>query len=209
MELREALTQIAEIRQQMARGQVFRGYRSATTACSGIIAVFAGLIQWACVPDPAAEPKRFVLVWLGAAVVSLIVVAAEMIIRTQRSQSTVQRQLSMLAVEQFTPSLIAGGLLSWVFYEHVRESLWMLPGLWMLVFALGVFASARLLPRPVFIIGGYYLLVGILTLVLTAGGLREGGPAWSLSPWLMAVTFGIGQTVTAAILYWKLERSHE
>ena len=39
MELREALTQIAEIRQQMARGEVFRGYRAATTAFSGVVAL--------------------------------------------------------------------------------------------------------------------------------------------------------------------------
>ena len=39
MELRDALTQIAEIRQQMARGEVFRGYRAATTAFSGMAAL--------------------------------------------------------------------------------------------------------------------------------------------------------------------------
>ena len=35
MELREALTQIAEIRRAMAQNDVFRGYRSATVALSG------------------------------------------------------------------------------------------------------------------------------------------------------------------------------
>ena len=46
MELRDALTQIAEIRQQMARGEVFRGYRAAMTAFSGMAAIITGFIQY-------------------------------------------------------------------------------------------------------------------------------------------------------------------
>jgi len=42
-------------------------------------------------------------------------VAIEMAIRTQRSSSQVQKQLTLLAVEQFMPSVIAGALLTWFF----------------------------------------------------------------------------------------------
>ena len=45
MELREALTQITEIRLQMARTEVFRGYRAMPAAFSGVVALAAGLIQ--------------------------------------------------------------------------------------------------------------------------------------------------------------------
>ena len=204
MELREALVQIAEIRQQMARGQIFRGYRAATTACSGVIAMLAGVAQFMWIQRPATEARPFIYLWMSAAAVSLLVVAAEMIFRTRRSNSVSQRQLTLLAVEQFTPSLIAGGLLSYVFGAHLHEQLWMLPGLWMVVFSLGVFASARLLPRPVFVIGGFYLLAGIMTLLAS-----HEHAEWALSPWLMAGTFGVGQLATAGILYWKLERGHE
>ena len=37
MELREALTQITEIRQQLARTEVFRGYRAMPVAFSGVV----------------------------------------------------------------------------------------------------------------------------------------------------------------------------
>ena len=43
MELHEALTQIAEIRQQMAKSDVFRGYRSAPVAFSGLVALAAAV----------------------------------------------------------------------------------------------------------------------------------------------------------------------
>ena len=45
MELREALTQITEIRLQLARTEVFRGYRAMPVAFSGVVALAAGLIQ--------------------------------------------------------------------------------------------------------------------------------------------------------------------
>ena len=75
MELREALTQIAEIRQQMARGQLFRGYRAATTAFSGLAAVITGIVQWSLFPD--ASRRAFVLLWSAAAALCLIAVGIE------------------------------------------------------------------------------------------------------------------------------------
>ena len=200
MELRDALTQIAEIRQQMARGQLFRGYRAATTAFSGLAAVLTGIIQWSLFP--ATSPKHFVLLWAAAAAVCLAAVGVEMVVRTYRSASQVQRQLTLLAVEQFVPSVAAGGLLTGFFCEFMPHEAWMLPGLWMVVFSLGMFASARLLPRAVFAVAGFYLLAGIFTLLVTC----DGASAWRFSPWLMAGTFGIGQLTTALILYHTLER---
>ena len=45
MELREALTQITEIRLQLARTEVFRGYRAMPVAFSGGVALLAAVIQ--------------------------------------------------------------------------------------------------------------------------------------------------------------------
>jgi hypothetical protein len=208
MELREALTQIAEIRQQMARGQIFRGYRSVTTGFSGLVALIAGALQATLLPDPAKysqdDARKFVLLWGAAAVLSLLVAGLEMAIRTRRSNSQVQKQLTLLAVEQFTPSLVAGALLTWVFFDCLPAEIWMLPGLWMIVISLGMFASARLLPRAVFGVGAYYLLAGIFVLLAT----RDPLSPWRLSPWIMGGIFGIGQLAAAFVLYWKLERSH-
>ena len=207
MELREALTQIAEIRQQMARGTIFRGYRAATTAFSGVVAVVTGLLQLVLIGRPVSQGDvhTFVILWVAAAVLSLLVVGTEIAIRSRRWASQVQRQLTLMAVEQFTPSLVAGGLMAWVSYDFLPGEIWMLPGLWMILFSLGLFASARLLPRAVFGVAGCYLLAGIFVLLLS----HSGNSSWRLSPWLMAGTFGVGQFTIAAILYVKLERQHE
>jgi|GEM_PF-38049 len=45
MELRDALTQITEIRLQMARTEVFRGYRAVPAAFSGAVALAAATVQ--------------------------------------------------------------------------------------------------------------------------------------------------------------------
>ena len=52
MELRDALTQISEIREQMARAEVFRGYRSVTVGFSGVVAFVAAALQPIVAPRP-------------------------------------------------------------------------------------------------------------------------------------------------------------
>lgn len=198
MELHEALTQISEIRQQMARAEVFRGYRSLTTAFSALIAVAACAAHAWWLPG---DWQSFVVLWGSVAIISLIVVAAEMIHRCRVSGSDLQRDMTLLAVQQFTPALVAGGLLSLALIRFKGSQLWMLPGLWAIIFSLGIFASRRLLPRGTEFIGGYYLLAGLLCLALTPAG----SPPW---PWTMALTFGVGQLLAAVLLYVRLERGH-
>src|SRR5688500_6123656 len=117
MELHDAQTQIAEIRQQMARAEVFRGYRSLTTAFSGCLAVAASAAHAWWLP---ADWYAFVVLWASVATISLVVVAAEMIYRTRVSESELQRDMTMLAVQQFTPALVAGGLVTFVRSEERR-----------------------------------------------------------------------------------------
>ena len=61
MELRDALTQITEIRLQLARTEVFRGYRAMPVAFSGGVAVLAALIQAA--DDSRTRSRRSARIW--------------------------------------------------------------------------------------------------------------------------------------------------
>ena len=199
MKLDDALSQISEIRQQMAASSVFRGYRPLTTAITAGIAVVAASLQAWFVQDPVAHWRGYLFVWLGAAVVGIVIVGAEMVLRTVRSGSTLQRQTTFHAVDQFVPSLAAGATCTYVIVAHT-SALALLPGLWMVLFSLGVFASRRFLPRGAFTVAGYYLLAGLYCLSLP--------PEKSLSAWTMGVVFGAGQLGAAAVLYWFLERQH-
>ena len=178
MELRDALTQISEIRQQMAQSQVFRGYRSATTAFSAVVALAASALQARWFPQDSWENlDRSLYIWLAAAALSLLVVGAEMAIRYRRSASALQREVTLMAVEQFAPCLVAGALMTYAMATFAGSSLSMLPGLWALLFSLGVFASRRVLPRGAFLVGAYYLLAGVLCIAM------HGRPAASRPRW--------------------------
>src|SRR5262249_20276082 len=83
MELHEALTQISEIRKQMARTEVFRGYRALPVAFSGVLAVAAAVAQALWIPEPAQQISAYLLLWVGTAVVSGLAAGAEMAWRTR------------------------------------------------------------------------------------------------------------------------------
>jgi hypothetical protein len=199
MELQDALTQISEIRRQMARTEVFRGYRAVPVAFSGFLALGAAAIQAAWIANPAEELSAYLALWVGAAVVSAVGAGTEMILRARQSLSPWRREITWLALEQFVPCLVAGGLLTLVLVRFADESLWMLPGLWQILYSLGVFASCRLLPRATFVVAVFYLATGLTTLALGRGSA-------ALSPWAMGLPFGIGQLLAAAVLYRTLER---
>jgi hypothetical protein len=201
MDLRQAIAQVSEIRELLARTEVYRGYRSLTVGFSGCVGFGAASIQAFWLPDPTERVDAYLTLWGAAAAISLVVVAVEIWFRVQRAQMALARRTTMFAMEQFLPCLIAGALLTLIIVGRARESVWMLPGLWALLFSLGVFASCRLLPRAVAIAGVWYLSCAVVALMW-------GNGEAALSPWIMGITFGGGQLLTAVILHVTLERSN-
>ena len=200
MELREALTQISEIRQQMTRSEVYRGYRSLTTGVSSMLAIVGAVIQPLFIASPEVELGRYLIFWIGIAAVSTIVVGSEVWWRVRTTDSEVLQQMTRLAVEQLSPSLVVGALLTLCVFQTAPQVSWMLPGLWSLIFSLSIFASYRLLPPQSFWVALYYASCGL-------GCLYWGQGANALSPWQMGICFGGGQLLSAAILFWTLERT--
>jgi hypothetical protein len=198
MQLREALTQIAEIRQQMAQSELFRGYRAVIVALSAASALAAAALQPFLV-GPETQLRDFLILWLTVAAANLLMAAAQLWRRVRLADSRLARQATLLAAEQFLPSLFVGAVATLCIYRSAPNAAWMLPGLWSLIYSLGIFASYRLLPRQVAWVGLYYVAAGAACLVWGQG-------AQTLAPWQMALTFGGGQILGAAVLYWTLER---
>ena len=200
-DLYNALDQISEIRRSITRGQVFRGYRAHTTALTGVLAIAAAALQPLIIPEPWHALPRYMDLWCGLAVLSAGAFAIQQVIRCRRLRSPLQTERTIEAAERFIPSLAAGAILTVVFYQFLKSELWMLPGLWAVLFSQGLFASRTLLPRGISIVAGYYLIAGCMNLALARG-------AHAFSPWSMGLTFGIGQLLAAGVLYWNLERRH-
>ncbi len=198
MELQDALAQIDEIRLQMAAAEVFRGFRAGPVALTGALAAAAAGVQIVWIPDPTQQIGLYLGLWLSAAVLSGLVAGAGMVLAGSVASSW-RRRVTRQAIEQFVPCLVVGGLLTAVLAATAREVVWMLPGLWQILFGLGIFASIRHMPRALVVVAMWYLATGLGCLVMARGHA-------ALAFWAMGVPFGVGQLLTAAILYWTLER---
>jgi hypothetical protein len=193
-ELDRALADITAIRSQLARGTQFRGYGPMTVAATGFVAMGAAALQALWLPDPASALLEYVGIWVATAAISTFLIGIEMVARSRRIHSGLADEMIHAATEQFVPAGVAGALLTFVLFRFAPQSLWMLPGLWQIVFSLGIFASCRSLPRPMFAAGVWYLAAGLASLAWASG-------VNAYSPWAMAVPYGIGQLFIAAVLY--------
>jgi hypothetical protein len=193
MELRQALADVAAIRDQLARSEHFHGYRSLTIAFSGVAGIAAALAQSVWLTDPVEQLPTYLALWVGAAAVN------EICLRARAAQSSLARRTALFALEQFLPAAAAGALVTIVIVRGAADAAWMLPGLWAVLFSLGVFASCRLLPRPLLLVGVWYLAAGLAALAWGQG-------AAALAPWTMGAAFGVGQLLTALLLHVTLER---
>ncbi len=201
-DLHKALGDISSIRRQVAHSTEFRGYGPATLAATGLIALSAAAIQSRFVSDPANHIGSYLSIWITSAILSACLTGAQMYTRSRRIHSNMSDEMIRMAVEQFLPSVGAGFLITVVLLRCAPTALWMLPGIWLVVFSLGVFASCRFLPRPMFAVGFWYMFAGLLGLAW--------GDGRALSPWTMGLSYGIGQFMAAAILYFAAkEDTHE
>ena len=194
-DLEKALADITAIRSQIARRAEFRGYGPITVAATGFLAVLAAALRALWLRDPAEQILGYLALWIATATISVILIGLEMVARTRRIHTGIADEMIYAATEEFIPAGVAGALLTFVLFQYAQQTLWMLPGLWQIIFSLGFLASCRSLPRPMFAVGVWYLAAGLVNLAFAS-------ETYAFSPWAMAVPFGFGQLMMAAILYW-------
>jgi hypothetical protein len=191
-DLNKALGDISSIRRQLAHSTEFRGYGPATLAATGVFAMVASVAQGIWLPDPVRHVSAYVALWIATAVLSAALTGVQMLTRSRRIHSSLSDEMIRMAVEQFLPSVGAGLLLTIVLLHYVPSAAWMIPGMWQVIFSLGVLSSCRFLPRPMIAAGLWYLLTGLSCIAM--------GDSRALSPWSMGVSYGMGQILVAVIL---------
>jgi hypothetical protein len=201
-ELRQALDDISAIRTQVARGTQFRGYGPLSIAASGILAMLVAAAQARWIQSSEHDLRLFLLVWISTAAIAVVLSALETVFRVRRVHSGLALEMIQAAVEQFLPCVVVGLLLTVVLMRVEPRDSWMLPGLWAVIFSLGVFASCRFLPRQMFGVGAWYLAAGLVSLLIASGH-------HALLPWAMGISFGIGQLLVAAVLHFGFEDAVE
>jgi hypothetical protein len=196
MELPQALAQIAEIRAQAAKAEVYRGYRSLPVAASGLVGLAAA---WFQPTGLSADPIGFVIYWVVVAALAGFVGVSETVYNYVVHDETMTRRRTRRVFAQLLPSLCAGALLTASFAQSSPRLVRLLPGVWALVFGLGIFASRPYLVRASGWVALYFYAAGAVLLWAALG-------TETLNPWAVGGTFGVGQLFTAAVLYWNLER---
>ena len=80
-DLDQALTDIRAMRSQIARGTEFRGYGPAAFAATGVLAILAAFAQAHFIENPAAETLSYMALWIATALVTAVIVGADVITR--------------------------------------------------------------------------------------------------------------------------------
>jgi hypothetical protein len=190
-DLNQALLEIRSIRRQVAQTTEFRGYGPSTLFATALLAVLAGVIQGRWLLEPAMHPVQYVALWLSTGIVCAALIATQMLVRANRLHSSMADEMVFMAIGQFLPAAVAGAIVPFVLVHVTPSVFWILPGLWQIIFSLGVFASCRCLPRPMLLVGAWFLVSGMVCLAI--GGNR------SLAPATMSVAYGIGMALVAVI----------
>lgn len=190
MDLSRALADIAEIQAQMAKGEIYRGYRPLPLVASGVIGLAAAWLQ----PQRlgAGDAVGFVVYWSGVAVFAALVGASEIIFNYVVHEGDAARRQTRRVVGQFLPSVLAGAIVTVTIARLGTAFVPLLPGLWAICFGIGAFASRPYLPRGTTAVALFYYAAGVWLL--------WNAPAMALNPWSVGGTFGAGQIVGAAVL---------
>jgi hypothetical protein len=200
-DLSRALGDISRIRKQVANLTEFQGYGPATLATTGVFAALAAVAQQLWLEDAAKHIAAYVGIWVSTAALSAALTGFQMYTRARRIHSALSDEMINMAVEQFLPSIVAGLLLTVVLLGSAPHSAWVLPGMWQILFSLGIFSSCRFLPKPMVAAGVWYLFTGLICISM--------GNTRALSPFAMAIPFGAGQLLIAAVLRFRSSKAQD
>ncbi len=182
-EIDDALYRVSEIHAHVARGSMFRGYRATAVATMGVLALLTAVLESLLWPDIA--PGGHAKIWLWLAVLCSIIGAIDVFVM----RAGLSRRTTRTAVAQLVPALVVGAVLGIVLTEQAE----LLPGIWTMVFGLGVLASKPYLPQATLGVAIFYVAAGMAMTFAAEKGVTP-------SPWEMGITFGVGQFVAALTL---------
>ncbi len=197
MQYEQALSQISEIHDHLARSEVYRGFRSLPIALSGVLGLgAAALAARGGVADEWGTAVRY---WIVVGVLGALTAGSETALNYFRREDSFARRRTRRVLAQFLPGLAVGVALAVALVRQSEPLAALLPGLWSLVFALAIFSARPYLPRATGWIGLYYLAAGSLLVAFPPVS-----AVWF--DWAVGGVFGVGQLGSALVLFWNVER---
>ena len=215
MNIHRALSDIAEIRAQLDRTETYRGFRSVATGVSVLFVAFGVGLEAMLIDSSAVQIDRYLMIWVGVAVASAAAGVIEMVIRSRVSGNLLVGKMHWAMARQIAPCFVVGVAVTFLIGAHAYEQsnvavdlaetakgaslIWALPGLWAMIYSLGIFNCRSHLPTQALGVAIFLLFVGIVLLAY-------GWMTREVAGWQMLVSFGVAQLYLAIVLFWNLER---
>lgn len=191
-EIDKALSDIGHIRQQLAVNSRFLGFTPPIIALTGLLAIGLAVIQ-SFRPDLAKDISSYFALWILLAVICGLLTATDAVIRARIAHRDMADMMLVTTLRQFIPAGLIGAVFGLFVIIRVPDVAWLLPGLWQMLVALGIFSALPNLPPRIVWAVAFYFLAGLASLALSQ--------FQPLSPWIMGAPFGVGQLLAAWILY--------
>ena len=162
MRVDDALGQIAEIHDHLVRAEQYRGFHPVAVAATGLAGLLAATLQpWFVAADDAVA---FVRYWLVVGAVGGGIGLSPVVDAYFRREDEFARRRTRRVVGQFLPCVAAGLCVTLGVGRAGAQAVGLLPGVWAVLFALGVFAARPYLPRATGWVGLSYLAAGAVML---------------------------------------------
>ena len=168
-----AMDNLRFIRQTMEAAATFTAVSGWGTVLIGATAIGAALLSAA-----TRSPTRWVFIWLCEACLSMAISIYTMVLKARAAQLPLWSEPARKIVFSFAPPMLVGALLTLLFFE--RGLLSLLPGVWMLLYGVGVIAAGTFSVRIVPVMGMAFMGVGVVALFAP--------PSWATA--CMAAGFG-------------------
>lgn len=199
-----ALEDLAEIHASIAAREVYRGWRSAPVALSGVVGLVAAVVLTlrhtpsAPTADAAAA---FVRTWLLVAIGACLAGCSEIVWRYLRTSRSIERRRTQVVMRQFLPGPAAGAVIAIALVRVDPAAVVTVPGIWAIAFALGIYSARPCLPPLSVWAAAYYGVAGLFLLTRAIAA-----PGDMPSPWTVGATFGVGQVLGAFLIHAAIER---
>lgn len=168
-----AMDNLEFIRSTMESSGTFTAVSGWGMVSVGFVAILASQVA-----ARQATTERWLHVWLAAGAISLIVQLWALIAKARRSRVPLLCGPGRKFILAFAPAMFAGAVLTLVLYQLGLIEL--IPGMWLLLYGVGVAAGGVFSIDLVPLMGLCFLLSGTLALVTPHG----------YNDWILATAFG-------------------
>lgn len=168
-----ALQDLTFIRDTITRAGTVTSVPGWGGVAMGVTALIASWIA-----SRQAAGAEWIAVWLAEAVLALGLGGAAMVRKADAAKTPLFNRAGKLFVRAFVPPILAGAVLTAVFYRSGLGGL--LPGLWLLLYGTAVTTAGAHSARVVPLLGVSFMVLGVVAFLAP--------PAWGNA--LMALGFG-------------------